>query len=243
MPKLNVGKHKVVLKVKSNNAKAKSKTSYIKISKSSLKIYAPSATNIYKKAGKFTATVKNKASGKAVKGIQVTFKIKGKKYTAKTNSQGKASFSTKSLGKGKHTVKGNSKFKKASAKGSVKILKNKIPTKIIVKNTDVQIYHDRDPVYETIPGSNTVTVRYVDKGFRTVAYYTPVLKDANGRELKFKYKAEMWVDGTHAVGEVIKGKFGKSNTYYTSGMYSNFKLTVYFAGNNLYASCQKTVKL
>jgi hypothetical protein len=246
--KLGVGNHKVVLKLKSNKkVKASSKTSSIKVSRADLKLSAPSAIHIYKKAGKFTVTVKNKASGKAVKGMKVTFKIKGKKYTAKTNSKGKASFSTKSLGKGKHkvaiTVKGNSKFKKASAKSSVKILKGKIPTKIIVKNTDVDIYHDQDPIYETIPGSNLVTVRYIDKGYRTVAYYTPVLKDANGRELKFKYTAEMWVGGTHDPDEVIKGKFGESNTYHTRGMYSNFKLTVYFSGNSLYKGCQKTVTL
>ena len=83
------------------------------------------------KAGKFKVTVKNKASGKAVKGLKVIIKVytgkKAKKIVRKTNSKGQVSFSTKSLAKGKHkiviTVKKTSKYKKASAKSSVKIVK------------------------------------------------------------------------------------------------------------------------
>ena len=88
-------------------------------------------TRYYKKAGKFKVTVKNKASGKAVKGLKVIIKAytgkKAKKIVRKTNSKGQVSFSTKSLSKGKHkiviTVKKTSKYKKASAKSSVKIVK------------------------------------------------------------------------------------------------------------------------
>lgn len=129
---LNIGTHKVVLEVKkSDYYSGKSVTSSIKITKGVLKISAPKVTRYYKKAGKFKVTVKNKASGKAVKGLKVIIKVytgkKAKKIVRKTNSKGQVSFSTKSLAKGKHkiviTVKKTSKYKKASAKSSVKIVK------------------------------------------------------------------------------------------------------------------------
>ena len=130
--RLGIGTHKVVLKVKkSKTYTGKSKTSYIKISKATLKISAPKVTKYYKKAGKFKVTVKSKANGKAVKGVKVIMKVytgkKVKKYVVKTNSRGQIAVSTKSLSKGKHkviiTIKGNSKFKKASAKSSIKIIR------------------------------------------------------------------------------------------------------------------------
>lgn len=130
--KLSLGTHKVVLDVKkSEYYSGKSVTSSIKITKGVLKISAPKVTRYYKKAGKFKVTVKNKASGKAVKGLKVIIKVytgkKAKKIVRKTNSKGQVSFSTKSLSKGKHkimiTVKKTSKYKKASAKSSVKIVK------------------------------------------------------------------------------------------------------------------------
>lgn len=66
-----------------------------------------SAKNISKKKSKvtkFSAKLVN-SKGKVVKGKKVTFKIHGKKYTAKTNSKGKATAKIKmNLGVGKHKI-------------------------------------------------------------------------------------------------------------------------------------------
>ena len=75
------------------------------------------------KTKKYTVTLKNN-KGKIIKNAKVTLKVKGKTYTAKTNSKGKATFKiTKLTKKGKHTATvrfaGNGYYK-ASTK-SVKI--------------------------------------------------------------------------------------------------------------------------
>ena len=92
------------------------------------KITAKKATfKSKKKSKKYTITLK--AGKKAVKKVQVTLKIKGKKYNktfkAKTNNKGKAIFKIKKLTKkGKYTAtitfKGNQHYNKANKK--VKII-------------------------------------------------------------------------------------------------------------------------
>ena len=61
-----------------------------------------------------------------MKKTKVTLKVKGKTYTAKTNSKGKAVFKIKNLknkGKFKATVsyKGNAYYKKVTKKVNIKI--------------------------------------------------------------------------------------------------------------------------
>ena len=138
--KLSVGTHKVVIsKVNTNFVSAKSKTSSIKISKATISIVAPKATNVFKQSGTFKATVKNKASGKPISGIKVTFKVftgkKYKTYTVKTNSKGEASIQTKSLSQATHKVMistpANSNYKAASKKSSIAISKTKLKTSFV----------------------------------------------------------------------------------------------------------------
>lgn len=128
---LGIGKHKIIVSVKnSKNIISKSKTSFVKISKAKLKISAPKVTNYYKKSGLFKATIKNKKSNKAMKGVKVLIKVftgnKFKKYVLKTNKKGIVSISSKSLTKGLHKVvidvKATSKVRHASAKSSIKIV-------------------------------------------------------------------------------------------------------------------------
>ena len=65
-------------------------------------------------------------NSKAIKSVKVTLKIKGKTYTAKTNSNGKAIFKiTKLTKKGKYSAKikfaGNGYYKASSASKTITI--------------------------------------------------------------------------------------------------------------------------
>lgn len=97
----------------------------VKVTKKATKIVASKKTfKKSKKIKKYTITLK---SGKTlVKKVKVTLKVKGKKYTAKTNSKGKATFKiTKLKKKGKFkatiTFAGNSKYLKSSKKVVLKV--------------------------------------------------------------------------------------------------------------------------
>ena len=102
------------------NYNAASKTVKITISKEKTKIAAKKKTfKKSKKTKKYKITLKN-SKGKAIKKVKITLKVKGKTYTAKTNSKGKATFKIKKL-KRKGTFKATIKFKgdncyKASSK-------------------------------------------------------------------------------------------------------------------------------
>ena len=132
--KLKVGSHKVTMKVVSNKmASAKAMTSKITVKKSGMRISAPKLENPFRQNDVYSVRVTNKVSGDPIKGIKVTMKVSGaKKYAAKTNSDGYASFNTKSLSKGKHKVSvsaaANKNYKSGKAKGSVKIV-NKLKTR------------------------------------------------------------------------------------------------------------------
>ena len=94
-----------------------------KVTKKSVKITAKKKTFKAKtKTKKYTIIVKS--GKKAVKGLKVTLKVKGKTYKATTNAKGKATFKIKNLKKkGKYTAKikfaGNKLYNKAAK--SVKI--------------------------------------------------------------------------------------------------------------------------
>jgi hypothetical protein len=128
--KLGIGKHKIVVSSASGKVAAKSKTSYVTVKKATLDISAPKTVNDYKK-GSFKVTVKNKKTSNPVKGVKVKIKVytgkKYKTYSVKTNAKGVASISTKSLSKATHkvavNVKKTSKYKSASKKSSIKIVK------------------------------------------------------------------------------------------------------------------------
>lgn len=65
-------------------------SSKIVVTKRAAKITAADLVIKHKNKASYKVTVKDKKSGKAIKGIKVTFKINGKTYTHKTNSKGVA---------------------------------------------------------------------------------------------------------------------------------------------------------
>lgn len=79
------------------------------------------AKNISKKKTKkikFSAKLVN-SKGNAVKGKKLTFKVKGKKYTAKTNKKGVASISLKNLKKGRYSI--TTQYGKSKIKNTIRI--------------------------------------------------------------------------------------------------------------------------
>ena len=103
-----IGKNKIVIKKAASKITASKKTFKSKT-----------------KTKKYTITLKNN-KGKAIKNVKVTLKIKGKTFTAKTNSNGKATFKiTKLTKKGKYSAKitfaGNGYYKASSASKTITI--------------------------------------------------------------------------------------------------------------------------
>ena len=93
------------------------------VNKAKPKLTAKNKVLKLKKAKKYSVILKTD-KGKALSKVSITIKVKGKKYTAKTNSNGKATFNLKKLTKkGKWTAnvefKGNKNFSKVTK--SVKI--------------------------------------------------------------------------------------------------------------------------
>ena len=81
------------------------------------------AKNISKKKAKkvkFSATIKT-SKGKAIVGKKISFKLKGKTYSAKTNKKGVATISIKNLKVGKHTI--TSKYGECAVKNTITIKK------------------------------------------------------------------------------------------------------------------------
>jgi hypothetical protein len=102
--------------------------SKIVITKALPKITANKKTfKIKTKIKKYAITLKDN-KGKAIKKVKVTLKVKGKKYTAKTNAKGKATFNMKKLTKkGKYkayiTYAGNAYYKKVTKSVTITIKK------------------------------------------------------------------------------------------------------------------------
>lgn len=81
------------------------------------------ASNIVKKKAKkikFSATLKN-SKGKAIIGKKISFKFKGKTYSAKTNKKGVVTITLMNLKVGKYTI--TSKYGECTVKNTIKIKK------------------------------------------------------------------------------------------------------------------------
>ena len=104
---------------------AVSTTKQINIAKVKTSLKVPSKT--YKKSSKskkLQATLKD-GYGKAIKNAKITFKVKSKKYTAKTNAKGVATINVKITKKGSYSVKvsfsANNKYLSCSKSAKLKI--------------------------------------------------------------------------------------------------------------------------
>lgn len=109
IPKLTPKTYKVIINFEGNNNYDKATTNAnIVVKKANPKLIAVKKTfKVKVKTKKLTATLKDN-KGKVLKNTKLTLKIKGKKYTAKTNKKGQATFKVKLNKKG--TYKGTVKF-------------------------------------------------------------------------------------------------------------------------------------
>ena len=120
------GKKNMVIKIGNSNYSPISKIVKITINKEKTKMTAKAKTfKRTTKTKKYTIILKN-SKNKAMKKAKVTLKVKGKTYTAKTNSKGKATFKiTKLTKKGtyKAVIKynGNSYYNKVTKNIKIKI--------------------------------------------------------------------------------------------------------------------------
>ena len=131
LPKLSAGKHTIALSYSGDDKYGGvSKTISLNVPKQTklkTKISAKKKTFKAKtKVKKYSVTLK--AGKKPVKRVQLTIKIKGKTYNAKTNSKGKATFKIKKLTKkSKYKAvikfKGNKNFKATSKKVTITVKK------------------------------------------------------------------------------------------------------------------------
>ena len=102
------------------------KNAKVTVKKATLKLAAKEKTFKRKvKTKKYAVTLKDN-TGKAMKKVKLTLKVNGKKFTAKTNSKGKAIFKIKKFAKkGKFTAKivykGNAYYNKLTKKVKIKI--------------------------------------------------------------------------------------------------------------------------
>ena len=129
LPELSSGKHTITVSYSGDDKYSgisKTVSSNVpKKAKIKTKITAKKKTfKANKKVKKYTITLK--AGKKPVKKVQVTLKIKGKTYKAKTNAKGKATFKIKKLTKkGKYKAvikfKGNKNYKASSKKVKITI--------------------------------------------------------------------------------------------------------------------------
>ena len=268
--KLSNGKHKVkisVLHTYSNGdidmgslgVYGKSVTSYITIKsstniKSSIKISAPKVTANYKKSTLFKVTVKNKKSGKSLKGVKVIMKVytgkKFKKIVHKTNKKGKTGFNTKSLSKGKHKVvvivKANSKYKKAVKKSSVTIKgktnKNKNSNS---KNKNKKSSTNKGKLRTKLTIEECYRTGNIGEIFIKVS-----LKDSKGRPLANK---EISIDTVAYLGPMSQPTYNTATTdskgiaqgYVTSmlGGIATYDVTVKFSGDKSHKSSSASTYL
>lgn len=120
------GKKNLVIKFTDSNYNTASKTVKITINKEKTKLVAKNKKfKKAKKVKKYTIVLKN-SKGKAIKKVKVTLKVKGKMYTVKTDSKGKATFKIKNLkkkGKFKSTItfKGNAYYNKVTKKVKITV--------------------------------------------------------------------------------------------------------------------------
>ena len=107
-----------------NDYKSAFKTVKVTVNKQATKAVFKAKTFKVKATKKVSFTLKD-ASGKAIKGKKITFKVGKKTYTAKTNAKGVATVKVKLTKKGKYTVTakfaGDSTYKAITKKAKITV--------------------------------------------------------------------------------------------------------------------------
>ena len=175
-----------------DNFNGSSSSASFKVNKLGSKITAKAKSFKYEdKTKKYTITLKN-SKGKVLKNTNVTLKVNGKTYTAKTNSKGVATFKlTKLTKKGKYTAvisyAGDKNYKKASKKAKITVKK---------------------PVWKTVAkgSKDKATVKKIQRALKNNGYYLSY----KGRYLK--------VDGIfHKYTEMAVKQFQKAKGLKVTG--------------------------
>ena len=197
---------------------ASSAQAKVVVKKISSKIVSSNLNMIPKMAEYYSITLKD-ASGNAISNQKVTFKVNGKIYTKKTNSQGvvkvKLKFNENKKAY-KITIKfaGSNKYKAASKTNTIKVKYSSKTAKI------------------TAP-SVTITPK-------TSKTYTVTLKDSNGKaiskqKLTIKVNGKTYTKKTNSKGQAsVKVKFSSEKTY---------KVNVKYAGSKIYKKASATGKI
>lgn len=239
-----------VLAVSSSDdvVKSSSTTNSKKTTKSDLSISAPKVTKVYKKNGVFKVTVKDKNTKKPVKGITLKIKVytgnKYKTFKAKTNKNGIAKISTKSLSKGTHKVvvnaKATKKYKAKTVKSSIKIKSKsssinnngKVSTRIKAKYT--LTWKSKEYVHSYSYGTYSTYVKY------PYISINPTLEGADGKKISGEYEAIVYYytgdDNKLLRTDTFKGKYGEWKYYSGTPGGSHYKVVINYNGNSKYAA-------
>lgn len=257
--KLSIGTHKIIVSSNMGNVKAKSIKSSVKLSKAALIISAPKTTNAYK-SGNFKLTVKNKKTKNPMGGIKLQIKVftgkKYKTYSVKTNKNGEASISTKSLSKATHkvvvTAKSTKNYNAKSAKSSI-IIKNKVESSQssddpVDKRIETFIKIDKNPwIYTTYTQIQNSKI-YSNNLMMDM---NVTLEDAKGNQLEGDYEIVIsdTVGGNYEGGgsDTTYGTFGKRLDYVspyhlTSGWHRTV-ITIKYSGNDKYREATFTYEM
>lgn len=244
--KLSLGKHKVIVNKLGGNYYSTQKTSYVKVSKAKMSIVAPSASAIYKKAGKFTITVKHKESKKPLNAVKVTVKVytgkKYKTYNLKTNKKGVVSIPTKALSKGKHKVaiktKATSKIKAASKTSYITVKKATSSSSSSSQGGETE--KPKEPLNTTMKIGGFVSYIYYagsPAGFTTTFY----IYDQNGNRVD-NLTIHVY-ESTYYESNVLKNwttiKSGSSAKIYAN---NNKRYIFRFLGDENYLPCEYIYK-
>lgn len=198
--KLSLGKHKItVTNGDSKNMNMKAKSSSLKVSKAKTKVSFSKKSLVYKKDA-LSITIKNAASGKAIKGLKIKVKVKNngkyKTYSLKTNSKGVANLNTKGLSLGSHPVSVSATNKKYKVSKSAKITVVKNKAKFVV--SDVSSNKD---------GNFTFTLKDSNGKLLANKKVSIEVKDSNNKVVRYSVTTDSKGVGTLELSKLNVGKY------------------------------------
>lgn len=234
IPLLAIGTYKITYKFGGNgqyDASSSSGTIYIK--KASTKLTASDLKMSYKGGSKFSVTAKD-SSGKPLKNKEIRFVLEGKKYTAKTDSNGVAKLTIGDLNPGKHQIK-----YMYSTLGSIdynygykNITVDKVSAKISAGNL-VMKYNDGSVYKATVKDSSGKALKNVVVKFTVNGKTYSKKTNSNGvAQLKINLPV-----GYYSIKSVVSDSFYKSSALSKHVLVNGTK----FSASDSYVSSGDTV--